>query len=126
MIISKEMEDGFLGYDTSIRKEEEHYRTEMYDDVFVHWEKKNIFGKVKRQSEKFSFKRLKTSNNITDTFEMVSSCKNFVNRMSSLLKEKNNVDDKTVDELKKEFSGSDDFSLGVQHAISILEEKGLI
>lgn len=126
MIISKEMEDGFLGYDVSTRREEEHYRTEMYDDVFVHWEKKNIFGKIKRQSEKFSFKRLRTSDNKKDSFHMVGSCEKFIGRMSSLLKEKNKIDDKTVEELKKEFSGNDDFSLGVQHAISILEEKGLI
>lgn len=126
MILSKEMEDGFLGYDVSTRREVEHYRTEMYDDVFVHWEKKNMFGKIKRQSTEFSFKRLRLSDSKKDTFKMVGSCEKFIDRMSSLFKEKNKVDNKTIEELRKEFSGNDDFSLGVQHAISILEEKGLI
>ncbi len=124
MILTKEMEDGFLGYDTAIRNAEEHYEKEMYDDVFVHWEKKNIFGKIIRNSKKFSFKRFKTTKGLTATFAMTSACENFIKRLHSLLEERYGND--IIKKLVEEFSGNDDFSLGVQHALSVLKENKVI
>ena len=126
MILTKKMEDGFIAYDISTRSEGELSSERcVYDDVFVHWEEKTVFG-LKRMTKKFVFKRLKVYVTEGYSYNKVDACITFCKRLNSL-QNKNGAEGRAiVAKLKEEFSGSDDYSMGVQYALSVLESNKLI
>ncbi len=116
MILPLEIEKNFIDFDVCIRRESRNaFSEDVFDDIKVYWNKRSLFGKITRKTTVYSFERYKDLNK----YHLQPEAESFIKRLEELKKPKKNI----LENLKKEFSGNDDFSLGVQHAISIIEKE---
>ncbi len=79
-----------------------------------------------RSSKKFTFNRLRKYDGKKIYFEMDNAFHSFIKRLHELQRAKGKVESSIIAELREKFNGADDFSLGVQHALDKLHEKGII